>query len=102
MEISALPAKAAAALKAATKGMTIRMTEIATTYAVADKNDSSGDKAVKLDQPTVAYEQGVRQGTKKGSFAVNADGKILESPKWYKASGKEEDDEKAEGAEEKN
>jgi hypothetical protein len=55
---------------------------------MADRNDSSGDKAAKWDQPTVAHEQAVTNaGKKKGSFAVDASGKILESPKWYKASG---------------
>jgi hypothetical protein len=98
-DISSFPEKAAEALNEATKGMKVLATDIATTYAEADANDPSGNKAVKLDQPKVAYERDVKKGGKKGEFAVDAEGKILESPKWYKKAEKDEDDEKGEGKE---
>lgn len=70
--------------------MTIKETEIATTYAKADPNDKSGLKAIKLAQQAIAYEMAVEKDGKKGEFAVDADGKFLETPKWAKEGGKSE------------
>ena len=91
-DIKSFPKAASKALKKATKGMKVVVTEIATTYAEADKTDTTGNKAVKLDKPKVAYDADVEQDGKKGEFAVSADGTILESPKWAKAAGKEDKD----------
>ena len=79
---------AAKKLKKLTKGMTVKAIEIAKTFAKADKNG----KVVKLAEPTIAYEADVEKDGKSGEFAVSADGKVLESPKWAEA-----DDEKSEG-----
>lgn len=49
------PKAAAKALKKATKGMTVKETEIATTYAKADPTDKSGLKAITLPEPVVTY-----------------------------------------------
>lgn len=89
-DITTFPKPAAKALKTATKDMTVKSTEIAKTYAEADKNDKSGTKAVKLAQPTVAYEADVEKDGQKGEFAFSADGTILESPKWAKSETKED------------
>lgn len=86
-DVNTFPKPAAKALKKATKGMTIKSTEIARTYAKADPNDKTGTKAVTLAEPIVAYEMNVEKDGKKGEFAVDAKGKVLESPKW--ASGGE-------------
>ncbi len=94
-DLKVFPKAAAKALKKATKGMTIKETEIATTYAKADPNDKSGLKAIKLAQPTIAYEMVVEKDGNKGEFAVDADGKFLERPKWVKEG------EKSEGKEDK-
>lgn len=89
-DMKTFPKAARKALEKATKGMKVVVTEIATTYAVADKNDPTGTKAVKLDKPKVAYDADVEQDGQTGEFAVSADGTILESPKWAKAAGKGE------------
>jgi activator of 2-hydroxyglutaryl-CoA dehydratase len=94
-ELKAFPKAARKALKKATKGMTVKETEIATTYAKADPNDKSGLKATKLAQPIIAYEMAVEKDGHKGEFAVDADGKFLEIPKWAKEG------EKSEGKEDK-
>ena len=91
-EITMFPKPAAKALKKLTKGMKIIDTEIARTYAEADKNDKSGTKAIKLAVPKIAYEMDVEKGGKKGEFAVSADGTVLESPEWAKSAGKKEKD----------
>ena len=95
-DVKTFPKPAAKALKKATKGLTIKATEIAKTYAKADPSDKSGTKAVKLAEPTTAYEMDVEKDGKKGEFAVDATGKFLETPNW--AGG----DEKSEGKEEKD
>lgn len=98
-DIKTFPKAAKKALKKATKGMKVVVTEIATTYAEADKKNPTANKAVKLDKPKVAYDADVEQDGKKGEFAVDAEGTILESPKWLKAEGKEA---KESGKEEKD
>lgn len=80
-DVDSFPKPAADALKAATKGLKVDTFEIATTYAVAAKDDSTGLKAVKLDPPKVAYEADVEK-IQKGEFAMSADGSVLESPAW--------------------
>jgi hypothetical protein len=95
-EVSAFPKAAAKALKKATKGMTIKATEIATTYAKADPNDKTGTKAITLPEPTIAYEMDVEKDGKKGEFSVDANGKFLETPKWAKEGEKSEKNEKEE------
>lgn len=95
-DISTFPKAAAKALKKATKGMTIKETEIATTYAKADPNDKTGMKAVTLAQPKIAYETAVQKEGKKGEFAVDADGNILESPKWAASANSKSEGEKKE------
>lgn len=97
-DLKTFPKAARKALKKATKGMTVKETEIATTYAKADPNDKTGLKAIKLPQPTVAYEVGVEKDGKKGEFAVDATGNFVEKPKWATESLKSE----AEGKEDKN
>jgi hypothetical protein len=87
-EIKAFPKAAAKALKKATKGMTIKANEIAKTYAKADPNDKTGTKAVKLAEPIVAYEMDVEKDGQKGEFAVDTNGKFLETPKWAAKGGK--------------
>jgi hypothetical protein len=89
-DLKTFPKAAVKALKKATKGMTIKETEIATTYAKADPNDKTGLKAIKLQQRIIAYEMVVEKDGHKGEFSVDADGKILESPKWAKQGGKSE------------
>lgn len=94
-DVKTFPKPAAKALKKATKGMTVKATEIAKTYAKADPNDKTGTKAVTLAEPTVAYEMDVEKDGHKGEFAVDAEGKILESPKWANGAStakKEKDD----------
>lgn len=86
-DLKTFPKAAAKALKKATKGMTIKETEVSTTYAKADPNDKTGLKAVKLAQPAIAYEVAVEKDGHKGEFAVDAQGKILERPNWAE-SGK--------------
>jgi len=90
-EIAKLPESAAQALKKATQGMKAKY-EIATTYAKQQKDASGTMTVTKLAQPTVAYEADVKNGDKKGEFVVDANGKILESPKWAESSEKEEKD----------
>lgn len=92
MELKDMPKPAAKALKKATKGMKVVAYEIAKTYAEADKNDKTGAVAVKLPQPTVAYDADVENDGKTGEFEVSAEGKILESPSWVKSESKEEKD----------
>lgn len=91
-DVKAFPKAAAKALKKATKGMTIKATEIAKTYAKADPNDKTGTKAIMLTEPIVAYEMDVEMDVEKdgqkGEFAVDANGKFLETPKWAAAGGK--------------
>ncbi len=99
VDMQKIPKEARKALKKATKGMKVVVTEIATTYAEADKNDSTGTKAIKLDKPKVAYDADVEQDGQTGEFAASADGTILESPKWVRATGKGE---KAESKDEKD
>lgn len=89
-DVKDFPKAAAKALKKATKGMKIKEIEIATTYAKADPNDKTHTKAIKLSEPTIAYEMAVEKDGHKGEFAVDANGKILESPKWAKAGEKSE------------
>ena len=91
-DMKTFPKAARKALKKATKGMKVVVTEIATTYAEADKQNPTANKSVKLAQPKIAYDADVEQDGKKGEFAVDAEGTILESPKWLKAEGKEEKD----------
>ena len=98
-DIKTFPKAARKALKKATQGMKVVVTEIATTYAEADKNDKTGTKAIKLAKPTIAYDADVEQDGKSGEFAVNAEGTILESPKWVKSTDKKET---ASSKEEKN
>jgi hypothetical protein len=82
-DIATFPKPAADALKKASKGLKVVAFEIAKTYAVADKKDKTGTKAIKLKEPTTAYEADVEQ-INKGEFAITAGGKILESPAWAK------------------
>ena len=89
-DIKTFPKAAHEALKKATQGMKVVVTEIATTYAEADKNHETGTKAIKLDKPIIAYDADVEQDGKSGEFAVNAEGTILESPKWVKSADKKE------------
>jgi hypothetical protein len=96
-DINTFPKPAAKALKKATNGMTVKETEIATTYAKADPNDKTGMKAVTLAQPKIAYEMAVEKDGKKGEFAVDADGNILESPKWASHSKAEGEKKEKEG-----
>ena len=49
-----------------------------------------------MPEPAVSYEMVAEKDGKKGEFAVDAGGKLLEAPKW--AGG----DEKSEGKEEKD
>ncbi len=103
--LKTFPKPAAKALKKLTKGMKADF-EIAKTYAKGEKDASGAMKVVKLSEPVIAYEADVEKDGKKGEFAVDASGKLLESPKWAKAGseGKEEDekDEKKGGKEEKD
>ena len=92
VDIKNIPKPAAKALKKATKGMKVIAYEIAKTYAEADKNDKSGTKAVKLAEPTIAYDADVEKDGQTGEFAAGADGTILESPKWAKSASKEDKD----------
>lgn len=92
-ELKAFPKAARKALKKATKGMRIKETEVATTYAKADPRDKSGLKTIKLEQPTVASEMEVEMNGRRGEFAVDAGGRILEAPKWAKEGGKSEEKE---------
>ncbi|HEX4646838.1 MAG TPA: hypothetical protein VH598_14640 [Verrucomicrobiae bacterium] len=89
-DIKTFPKPAATALKKATKGMKIKATEIARTYAKADPNNKTGTKAITLPEPIVAYEMDVEKDGKKGEFAVDANGKFLETPKWAAGGGKSE------------
>lgn len=91
IELKDMPKPAAKALKKATKGMKVSF-EKATTYAEADKKDTTGTKAVKLTEPKVAYDADVEKDGKKGEYAADADGKIIESPNWAKTESKEEKD----------
>lgn len=95
-EVKSFPKPAAKALKKATKGMKIKTTEIATTYAKADPNDKTGTRAITLKEPIVAYEMDVEKDGHKGEFAVDADGKFLETPKWAAEGEKSEETEKKE------
>ncbi len=93
-DIKTFPKSAAKALKKATKGMKASF-EIAKTFAKSEKDASGAMKVTKLTEPTTAYEADVEKDGKKGEFAFDADGKMLESPKWAK-SGSNEKDEKGE------
>jgi hypothetical protein len=90
-DIKLFPKPAAKALKKATKGMKASF-EIARTFATSQKDASGAMKVTKLDEPTVAYEADVEKDGKKGEFAFDANGKLLESPKWAKADTKENDE----------
>lgn len=87
-DISTFPEPAAKALKKATKKMKASF-EIARTFAKAEKDASGTMKVTKLAGPTIAYEADVEKDGKKGEFAFDAEGKLLESPKWAKAGTKE-------------
>jgi hypothetical protein len=87
-DIKTFPKPAAKALKKATKGMKASF-EIAKTFAKSEKDASGGMKVTKLAVPTIAYEADVEKDGKKGEFAFDADGKLLESPKWAKAGSSE-------------
>jgi hypothetical protein len=89
-DVSTFPKPAAKALKKATKGMKVEAFEIAKTFAKSEKDASGVTRVAKLAEPIIAYEADVEKDGKKGEFAVNAEGKILESPKWAKAD-KEKD-----------
>jgi len=88
-DMKTFPKAARKTLEKATKGMKVVVTEIAATYAEADKTDPTGTKAVKLAKPTVAYDADVEQDGQSGEFAASANGTILESPKWVKAASTE-------------
>ena len=89
-DIKTFPRAAAVALRKATKGMKTTF-EIAKTYAKGEKDASGAMKVVKLAAPIIAYEADVEKDGQKGEFAVDADGKMLESPKWAEApNGKSE------------
>ena len=90
-DIKTFPKLAAKALKKATKGMK-RSFEVARTFSKTEKDASGAVKAIKLATPTVAYEADVEKNGQKGEFAFDADGKLLESPKWAKAEAKEKGD----------
>lgn len=105
-DVNSFPKPAADALKAATKGLKVDTFEIATTYAVAAKDDPTATKAVKLDEPKVAYEADVEK-IQKGEFSLSADGSILESPAWAtktkvhaKAKSNSENDSESKGKDE--
>jgi len=91
--IQTFPDAAAKALQTATKGLTVKDTEIAKTYAKADPNDKTGTKVIVLAEPTIAYEMDVEKDGQKGEFSVDANGTFLETPKWTskheKSEGKE-------------
>ena len=87
-DIKTFPKAAAKALKKATKGMKASF-EIARTFAKAEKDASGVMKAPKLAEPTIAYEADVEKDGQKGEFAFDANGKLLESPKWAKTGSKE-------------
>jgi hypothetical protein len=93
-DIKAFPPAAAKALKKATKGMKASY-EIARTFAKGEKDASGVMKVTKLAEPIIAYEADVEKDGKKGEFAFDASGKLLESPDWAKA-GSEEKNEKEE------
>jgi hypothetical protein len=82
-DIKTFPQPAADALKKATLGMKASF-EIARTFAKAEKTASGSMKVTKLAKPVVAYEADVEKDGKKGEFAFDAEGKLLESPKWAK------------------
>ena len=92
-DIKTFPKPAAKALKKATKGMKASF-EIAKNFAKAEKDASGAMKVIKLAEPTTAYEADVEKDGQKGEFAFDAEGKLLESPKWAKAGSKEEKEEK--------
>jgi hypothetical protein len=96
------PKSARKALKKATKGMKIRGTEIARTFAKAVKDDPTHTKVEKLSEPIIAYEADVEKDGHKGEFAVSAEGAILESPKWAKAGEEKDEKEEKEGKEGKD
>gem|GEM_PF-6181527 len=81
-DLKAFPKRAAKALKKATKGQTVKSIEIAKTYADASKDASGKVTTTKLAEPKIAYEADVEKDGQKGEWAVDAEGKILESPKW--------------------
>jgi hypothetical protein len=87
-DIKTFPRPAAKALKKATKGMKPSF-EIARTFAKSEKDASGAMKVTKLAEPIIAYEADVEKDGKKGEFAFDADGKLLESPKWAKAGSNE-------------
>lgn len=87
-DLKTFPKSAAKALKKATKGMKASF-EIARTFATSQKDASGAMKVTKLAEPTIAYEADVEKDGKKGEFAFDAEGKLLESPKWAKTGSKE-------------
>lgn len=99
-DIKAFPKAAAKALKKATKGMKASY-EIARTFAKGEKDGAGVTKVMKLAEPTIAYEADVEKDGKKGEFAFDANGKLLESPSWAK-SGSEEKEEKEEKGKDKD
>jgi hypothetical protein len=101
-DLKTFPKAAAKALKKATKGMTVKEVEIARAFAKSAKDANGVTTATKLPEPTIAYEMDVEKNGQKGEFAVDADGKILESPKWGKAGEAKEEKDGDDGRNNKN
>jgi hypothetical protein len=87
-DITTFPEPAAKALNKATKEMKGNY-KIVRTFAKAEKDASGATKVTKLSEPKVAYEANVEKDGQKGEFVFDADGKLLESPKWAKVKSKE-------------
>ncbi len=98
-EIMSFPQPAAKALKKATRGMKASF-EVAKTFAKSEKDSSGGMKVTKLAVPAIAYEADVEKDGKKGEFAFDAEGKLLESPKWAKAGSSEKSEKSEKGEKE--
>jgi hypothetical protein len=78
-----VPKAAMSAIKKAAEGGKINHVE-----KVTLTHEVKGDKTVKLDKPMTQYEANVTKGEQSSDIIVDADGKMIEAPKWEAAKEK--------------